>query len=442
MKKFLIAFRSKYYLVPAVYAVLFTILAGAFIKIDYYSNALDKLPSFMLMHSASGSNVLIIIISVLVAFVTVAYTIIMIVLSIYGNQFSPRTLQNFLENKATKRIMGYFIGVLIFSIISLFGIKQFDGYMYILSPTAAILFFITAIVVFIYFMHLIAKSLQITIYIQKIVEEASKFIDQKKRDIEMNPNISIDNIDEHKKILKQKARELMPEKSGFIQYYEEKKLFEIACNKNIIIYCNGKEGEHIMEDVTFIYLYSSTGGKIDNELEKDIRKLAIIGEDPNLKGDIYNKIRMLVEIAVRALSPGVNDPATAIFCIDKIGFLLHNTVSNSGAKVYRDSDKNIRLILEGLTFKKMLFDHLYQIKHYGIGDLKIISAILSALTNIAQDGTATIKAQIWEFCEYLFSEVQFNKYVDIEKGYLYERFYRIAKATDHTKDIKALFNIE
>ena len=109
MKKFLIAFRSKYYLVPTVYAVLFTILAGVFIKIDYYSNALDKLPSFMLMHSASGSNVLIIIISGLVAFVTVAYTIIMIVLTIYGNQFSPRTLQNFLENKATKRIMGYFM---------------------------------------------------------------------------------------------------------------------------------------------------------------------------------------------------------------------------------------------------------------------------------------------------------------------------------------------
>ncbi len=426
-------------MVPAVYAVLFAILAGVFIVIDYYSDALNTLPAFMFMHSASGSNVLIIIISGLIVFVTVAYTIIMIVLTIYGNQFSPRTLQDFLENKTTKRIIGYFIGVLIFSIISLFGIKQYDGQTYILSPTAGILFFIAAIVVFIYFMHLIAKSLQITIYIQKMVEEASIFIDQKQHDIKMDPNISIENIDEHKKMLEKKARELIPEKSGFIQNYDEKKLFEFACENNIIIYCSGKLGEHIMEDAAYIYLYSSSNKTINSDMDEDIRKLAIIGEDPNLRGDIYNKTRILVEIAVRALSPGVNDPATAIFCIDKIGFLLHKTISNSGAKVYRDSDKKVRLILEGLTYRKMLFDHFYQIMHYGMKDLKVFSAILSALINITENGTAAIKLQVWEFCGYLFSEVRLKEYADLEKDFLYERFYQIAKATDHTKDIKGLF---
>jgi len=442
MKKFFIAIRSKYYLVPAIYAILFTILAGIFLVIDYYSDALDKIPKFMFMHSSAGSSVLIMIISGLVAIVTVAYTIIMIVLTIYGNQFSPRTLQDFLEKKTTGRIMGFFIGVLIFSIISLLGIKQYNVNAYILSPTAAILFFIAAIVVFIYFMHLVAKSLQITNYIQKMVEETCEFIDQKQREIKMDPNIYIENIDKHKEILEKKARNIMPEKSGFIQYYDEKKLFEFACAKNIIIYCNRKEGEHIMEDAAFIKLYSSAEEKINSDMDEDIRKLAIIGEDPNLKGDIYNKIRLLVEIAVRALSPGVNDPATAIFCIDKIGFLLHKAISNSEAKVYRDNDNNVRLILEGLTFKKMLFDHFYQIKHYGIGDLKVLSAILSALINIAQNGTATIKMQIWEFGEYLFSEAGVNEYADLEKFNLYERFYQLAKATDHTNDIKGLFNID
>jgi uncharacterized membrane protein len=442
MKKFLIAFKSKYYLVPALYAVLFTIIAGVFIKIDYYSNTSDKMPSFMFMQSASGSNVLIMIISGLVAVVTVAYTIIMIVLTIYGNQFSPRTLQDFLEKKATRSIMGYFIGILIFSIISLFGIKQFDASSYILSPTAAILFFIVAIVVFIYFMHLIEKSLQITIYIQKMVEETNEFIDQKQHNIEDDPNIYIESIDKHKKLLKKNAWELMPEKSGFIQFYDEKKLFEFACAKNIIIYCNRKEGEHIMEDAAFIKLYSTAKKAVNGDMDEDIRKLASIGDDPNLKGDVFNKIRILVEIAVRALSPGVNDPATAIFCIDKIGFLLHRTITNSEAKVYKDNDNNVKLILEGFTTKKMLFDYFYQIKHYGIRDLKVFSAILSAINNIAQNGTATIKNEIWEFGEYLFNEVRLNEYADLEKRYLYESFYQLAQATDHTKEVKSLFNID
>jgi uncharacterized membrane protein len=167
-----------------------------------------------------------------------------------------------------------------------------------------------------------------------------------------------------------------------------------------------------------------------------------VGEEPNLDGDIFNKTGKLVDIALRALSPGINDPATAVFCIDKIGFILKKAIVNSEAKVYREESTDIRVILEGLTFKRMLFDHFYQIKHYGISDLKVYLAILSALNKISQNGTYYIKRQIWEFAKYLLEETHPEDYPVFEKTHLYERFYQLAKTTGEKEELKEIFKFE
>ncbi len=411
---------------------------------DYYNNGFFNVPQVLSMQGEAGSNVLIMIIGGLITLITFAYSTIMIVLTIYGNQLSPRTLQDFLENRRTRRIIGFYTGVLVFSIISLFAVKLYNRDVLILAPTISIAFFIVGIVIYIYFMHLVSKSLQTGIYIQNLVEEAAEFITKRQQTVESNPRISIENIDEHEETLEKDSWELTPDHSGFIQYYDEKKLFELAKKKDILIYCNRKAGEHIMEDTTFIKIYNSKNIDVDkrDELEEEIAKMVKIGEEPNLDGDIYTKTNKLVEIAVKSLSPGINDPATAIICIEKIGFLLKKYVVNSEAKIYRDEEKKLRIILEGLTFKKMLFDHFYQIKHYGIEDLRVYIAILSALNRISQNGTYYIKRQIWEFCKYLLSETHPEDYPVFEKVHLYERFYQLAKATGFRDELKEIFKMD
>lgn len=441
MKRFLITLRSKYYFIPSVYTVLFALLAALLIKMDYYSGGFD-VPEVLCMHSEPGSNVLIMIIGGLITLVTVAYSVIMIVLTIYGNQLSPRTLQDFLEKKQTIRIIGYYTGVLVYSIISLFAVRLTNGDNLIFAPTAGIVFFIAGIIIFIYFMHLVSKSLQTGIYIQNLVEEASDFIDKKQQIVEENPSISIENIKDHEETLEKDAWELAPKHSGFIQYYDEKRLFDFAKKHGLLIYCNRKAGEHIMEDSVYMKIYGLDDAEKREEFEEEIGKMVKVGEEPNLDGDIFNKTGKLVEIALRALSPGINDPTTAIFCIEKIGFLLKKAIVNSEAKVYREESTDIRVILEGLTFKRMLFDHFYQIKHYGIGDLKVYIAILSALNKMSQNGTYYIKRQIWEFAKYLLEETHPGEYPVFEKMHLYERFYQLAKATGEKEDLKEIFKFE
>jgi uncharacterized membrane protein len=255
LKRFLITLRSKYYFIPSVYTVLFALLAALLVKTDYYSGGSFNVPEVLCMHSEPGSNILIMIIGSLITLVTVAYSVIMIVLTIYGSQLSPRTLQDFLEKKQTIRIIGYYTGVLVYSIISLFAVKLTNRDSLIIAPTVGIVFFIAGIIIFIYFMHLVSKSLQTGIYIQNLVEEASDFIDKRQKIVEENPRISIENIKDHEEILEKDAWELAPKHSGFIQYYDEKRLFDFAKKHGLLIYCNRKAGEHIMEDSVFMKIY-------------------------------------------------------------------------------------------------------------------------------------------------------------------------------------------
>lgn len=443
LKKLIITINGKFYFIPSLYVIVFTFFAFLIAQIDYlYANGeLLFIPSVLFIGNTLGGNILILIIGSILTILTVSFSIMLIVLTLYGNQLSPRSVQDFLENKSTLRIIGYYAGTLIFSIISLLTVQLNTGKALILSPTIGIGFLIFGIIVFINFMSLISKAIQVDIYIQNLVGDATKIIDTRQQTINDNPHIFIGKPEDYSEIKKDTSLDLMPEKSGFIQFYDENKLFEIAKNWDIVIFCEKKIGEHITNETPLMKIYSSHILENKDEVTNNIKKMVKIGSEPNLAGDLYTETSKLVEIALKALSPGINDPMTAITCIEKIGLLLHKAVINSEAKIYKDDNQQVRLILEGLTFEKLLFEHFYQIKHYGKDDLKILSAILSALNYISQNGTYEIKEQIWGFSNFLINDLKIESFSEIEKRYLYERFYQLSKATNCPQCLNDLFKI-
>ena len=163
---------------------------------------------------------------------------------------------------------------------------------------------------------------------------------------------------------------------------------------------------------------------------KAIKEMVMIGDETNLYEDLGAGTKKLVEIAVRALSPGINDPGTAIFCIEKLGFLLQKSAKALEAKIYHDEKKRERLIVQGLTFEKLLFYHFYQIKHYGLEDLSVLDAILSSLITISKGNNYLIKNEVWAFCGYILSGINFSKKLPLEIEYIKERVYQLAMETN------------
>jgi uncharacterized membrane protein len=288
-------------------------------------------------------------------------------------------------------------------------------------------------------MHLVSKSIQLNVYIQNLTEEAFEIIKRRQVQIDEDPSLFVGRSEDYEKSLKSETFDILQDKTAFIQYYNEKKMFEIARANDLLILCERKAGEHITEGEIIAKIYHAEEIKNEEELVKSIRREIVLGSEPNLVNNLFSETGKLVEIATRALSPGINDPVTAITCIDSIGMILQKALPASEARIYKDENDNLRLILEGVTFSKLLFEHFYQIKHYSSADLKILGSILTALNHISQGCTQSSKEQIWNFSKFLITDLHIESLSDIEKRYIYERFYQLSVATDCSNCLSELF---
>lgn len=429
--KFFITLRSKLYFVPGAYAIVFTLLAIVFIYLDHVAcdGLAGVLPDVLFTSRSAAGAIVSTAAGSLLTMLTITFSIMMVVLTIYGSQLSPRSLQDFLEKKETLRILGFFIGALMFSIISLFAIKPQESSQPMLAPLVCILLLIIAVFVFAYFIHYISKAVQISLYIQKLVKETAAKIEKKQKIIADDPSIRSANADEFAEILAGKDWTIKADRSGFIQHYDEKKLYACAKGYHAVIVCEKMVGNHVLEDEPLIRVFGMKVPEKSEEIAAQLRDMVIIGDETNLYEDIGAGTRKLSEIAIKALSPGINDPSTAEFCIEQIGFLLKKVARGLEAKVHMDEEKEVRLIVQNLKFDRLLYYHFYQIKHYGIKDLMILDAICGALITIAKESGYSVRKQVWDFAEYLISQVNYQDYPDIEQSYIRERFYQLAKAT-------------
>ncbi len=445
--KIFLAIRSKLYFIPAAFSLVFAILALAFYLVDHAAGPQLAiiLPDFLLSSREVGAAIITTTVGSLLTMLTITFSIMMVVLTIYGNQLSPNSLQDFLEKRVTLRILGYFIGALVFSIISVFTVKSEQYSNPVLSPLVCIILLVIAVVLFAYFIHFIAKSIQVTIYIQTLVNETAERIDKAYKAADSDPAIQHGSLDAVQKILDSESIVIEADKSGFVQHYDEKKLFALAKEHHLVINCVNMLGQHVLEGEPLLKIYK--GEKLEqmaelDDLKKQMLDLVLIGDETNLYEDIGAGSRKLVEIAVKALSPGINNPSTAKFSIEQIGFLLQKVARGQEAKFYIDSNEHVHLIVQGLTFDRLLFYHFYQIKHYGGADLMILDAIIGALITIAADAGSPVLDQVWSFGEYLFSDIELSQYPALEKSYLRERFFQLSRACGRRVSLTDILKME
>jgi uncharacterized membrane protein len=439
LKKIFLRLRTKLYFLPLVYSLLSILLAFLVIYLDYSASSFYAI-GFLYTSRELGSVILSTVVGCLLSMLTITFSIMMVVLTIYGSQMSPRSLQDFLEKKTTLRILGYFIASLVFTIISLFAVKSRQYENHLLSPAIGIFLFICAVILFAYFIHYISKSVQITHYIHTLSADIAAMIESKQKKSGKHPAVRRELPEEPEKD-RPDGFEISARKSGFIQYYDEEKLLAFAEENNVVISTIHMTGTHVMDGDPLLRIFELQKNADDlKDIEDRLLELVYIGDEPNLYEDILAGIKKLVEIAVKALSPGINDPNTAVFCIQQIGFLLQKAAMGLEGKRYADDQNKPRLFLQGLRFDQLLFHHFYQITQYGMKDITIIDAVLSALIMICKNNSYSVKKQVWSFSRYIFEKVAVDQSIEYEKKYLKERFYQLSQASNQTVDFNQMFS--
>jgi len=452
--KFLHNIENKIYFIPSIYAISATIVSIIVIFIEYqYTNILlNILPSYFFTSYDLSKTILSTIAGSLFAMITVSFSTIMVVLTMYSSQFSPRTMQDFLKNKVTLKVLGIFIAGFIYSILTLLFIDdsmQGSGESIIFSAMIGVIVAIVCLGYFVYFIHHAANSVQVNLLIESLKEEVIEIVDKIEARNNSNDQIRNEAPDNLNKMLERDSCEIHPKQSGYIQVIYDIELTKLADEYDIIVRAEKMIGDYVTENtVVFkIWQLNKDADQFNEEKLAEIKNKIlgnlVINNERSKKNDIEFGLLKLTEVALRAISPGINDPNTAIFCINQLGWVLSRiAVANLENTYYYNDKDELCFILEDISFWDLLYKTFYQLSHYGNQDVSVAGSIIDALVIIAEGSPKDIKEKVWHFSHYILGGFDKNVLEQEDKKFLNHKIYRLAKETGHKEHREKYFQVE
>ncbi len=400
--------RKNIWIVPSVYCLVSSLLAVVMIWVDtvHGERVQNIFPASLLISVSLAQTVLATIAAALLTMVTITFSTIMVVLTTYSSQFSPRTLSDFITNKITMRVLGIYMGGFMYSILSLLFMSEELPYE-VLGATVAVLFSIVCLAFFAYFIHFVATSIQVNKLISEVTRQTLKTLKERLKPQNQKEAITITDQKPNLKVENYYKKEYKSESFGYIQLIEYHHLYELARKYNLVIEINQQIGAFITHRrPIFTVYYRETLPKIK------VGKFVEVGVDRTILQDVDFGIQKVVEVTLRALSPGINDPDTAIDGILHLGRLLSDVCKQDGAYITYSDEHAIRLVAKQKPFEETLYTTFYQICHYGREDVSILLAIYDALIMIAEDNSKMVKQKIGHFSKYIsetFNKQEFHK---------------------------------
>lgn len=411
--------KDKIWVIPALYTLAGFVLATLAVLLDihYFKEGHDTILKLLLVDVSLGQMILSTIAGSLLTMTTLTFSIIMVVLTTYTSQFSPRTMENFITDPVTKRVMGVFIGGFVFSLGTLLFMRYELVDNETISPSIGTIVPFFCLAFFAHFIHYVATSIQVNKLIEKITIEHSETIQSRLAEFEENNRLTICTIAPNKPTVYAESFHLTADQFGYIQLIQADELADCARDNNCFIEITKPVGSYLTHSHIMMKVHYN-GEKPPSNLKNKV----IISNTRSTMQDVSFGLQKLAEIALKALSPAVNDPNTAIGCIQHLGSSLKEASKLDGCYlVYKNNKDQPDVSIPQIPFEKLLRLSYYQIIHHGKEDISVILAIYDSLIEIAAENTVSIRKKVQEFSDYVIEKVDIQSLPQMDKILLEEK---------------------
>jgi uncharacterized membrane protein len=322
----------------------------------------------------------------------VAFSITIVALTLASQQFGPRLLRNFMRDRGNQVVLGTFIATFTYCLIVLRTIRS-SGTEFVphISVTSAILLALASLGVLIYFIHHAAVSIQAPEVIALVANDLDHAINRLfPEKLGYPPEENDDqSAREIAKDFDQQADTIASMRSGYLQSIDNNQLMKIATENDLVLRLEHRPGDFVIKGNELVKVRPR--GRANDELAGKITDAFILGTQRTHMQDVEFSVHQLVEVAVRALSPGVNDPFTAVTCIDRLGAALCLLAQRSIPSPFRfDAKHQLRVIARAVTFSGVVNAAFNQIRQYGRSSASVTIRLLEAITLI---GKCTLKQE-------------------------------------------------
>lgn len=395
----------RYILVAILLAILAILIDTKFIGV------LSFIPSIFLTSVELAKVILGTLAGALLTITTFTFSTIMVVLTMYSSDFSPRVVNNFLKDKISMKVLGIFVGGFLYCISTLFFMKNSFSEYLVVSASIAVVYSAFCIIYFIIFVYTVSASIQATKLISRLYDESYNIIE---RALKYRKNqASVDNYDIG---IYRKSLDIKAGRNGYLELISFSDILEILEEFDSKLIINPRVGEFVYRNQKIATLYYNKED-LDEKIRERLLNQFSLEEERIAYNDYQFSLQKIIDIALRALSPGINDPNTAIHCINILGVLLGRLGEIEGKyTVIKEKSSKGVVIYEDFNFKEDIYFSFHQIIHYGKKDIFVILALFEALRGISLTVEGKKLNIIREFKEYIYENTidNFKHKFDIE----------------------------
>ncbi len=314
---------------------------------------------------------------------SLVFSITMVVLTLAASQFGPRLVRSFMAKGFTQFVLGTYLGTIIYCLIVVFALGQrpADDLMSMPSLSGAVALVAFCVFLLALFLHGLARSIDT----ETLVETVGREVDGQILKLPENGGPASSGTparrrDRPKAVDHGKC--FGTRQSGYVQAVELEEMVHLAAANDATVGLLFRAGDYVAAGGQTIVV--APRERASDDLADRIRNLIVIGHRRTPVQDPEFSIRHLVEIAVRALSPGINDPYTAAAVVDRLSSSLSLAMARRLPGGEHEDDRGaLRVMIEAPSWKSLVGAAFNQIRQNGSSKPLVVIHMLGAIARIA-----------------------------------------------------------
>ena len=320
----------------------------------------DPAPAQTVLGAIAGS---------MMSVISIVYSVMLVALSLASVQFSPRILGSFVRDRVSQRTLGVFIGTFTYCLIVMRAVSTDPPWVATWAAAVGILLGLVCLLFLIYFIHHLATGIQVNNIVARIASETEDVIDEVYPRGDAAPAVPRATP----------VATVIADGPGYLQLVDYDGLTALARQHAITIHVSIEPGDFVVRGGQ---LATISGARVSAEVAGACVAAFDLGATRTMQQDVAFGIRQLVDIALKAISPAVNDPSTATICIDRLGALLAEVARRpTGPRVLRDGEV-VRVVAPQPTFRDLVDLAFNQLRQYGRTDLAVSIRVLGAIERV------------------------------------------------------------
>jgi uncharacterized membrane protein len=377
------ALRGGFLIRPLVIAVVLGVCGAVLSSIEEAVPAASAWVPTTLFPSREDAQVAQVILSVIatstMTVVSIVFAILLMTLTLASMQFSPRILISFVRDRGTQWTLGIFLGAFSYCLAALPAARSLPHpFAPVLTVLGAMLLALVSVGWLLFFIHHISHAISVNHIVDRIARETEQVID----DLMPYPKANQGLIPVHLPEPEGPEFPILNEVSGYIRFIDTKRLLAFARTHHLQVRVTRRVGHFVPAGVPLVMVSRRT--RLDRRNAVHLTGAFDIGPMRTLQQDVEFGVIQIVDIALRAISPAVNDPSTAISCIDQLTRILIRWIERSApASLLYGPPHVLRVVLPWIDLEGLLDTAIEQIRAYAVTDVAVSLRLLRLLSDVA-----------------------------------------------------------